>query len=75
MKLVDWFLSDAKFKTHVIHVPTKLNHALEAFSYINEVETEEVILYALNVYLRDNLWSVKQKDNRAIISRPKQLRD
>jgi hypothetical protein len=76
MSILDWFFRDPKgFKTHVIYVPEKMNHALEAFAYINEVDTEEVILQSLQEYLTSNLWAAKEHDRRTKIKRAKQLRD
>jgi hypothetical protein len=72
---LDWFYKDPEgFVSEVIYIPKDMNHAAEAVAYINQVDKEEVILTALDEYLRKNLWSTKETEGSIKIKRMKQLR-
>lgn len=76
MRVLDWFFKDPDgFKTHTIYVPEKMNHVLEAFAFINEIDAEEVIMTSLQEYLTNNVWAGKDYESRTVIKRSKQLRN
>jgi len=66
--------SDPEYKAMVLHVPTAMDHALETVTYLNDVNKEEIILTALDEYLRKNLWSTKETGKTTEIKRLRQLR-
>lgn len=74
MSFISWIFSDPKYKAFVLRIPTDMDHAIETIKFINDVEKEDVILTALDEYLRKNLWSPKETGNRTQINRLKQMR-
>lgn len=74
MGFLSWLFTDKEYNSIVLNIPNDMDHALETIKFINGIDKEEVILTAIDEYLRKNLWAVKETGNQTQIKRLKQLR-